>query len=158
MSAMRNGQGRASRWAALLSGVVALLLVAAGAPAAHAGKGDASVLKGTWIGTYSGYDADGYKSGQEKLVISEVKGTSARGTWQYRSSAKKRWSKPRPMTFSVFDQEEFVGGGMAEYIGGVDERGIYTGKYDSSDDTLIFAYASQSQNLLTLTLNLERKK
>lgn len=155
---MRDGHGRASRWAALVSAVVALLFVAAVAPGAHASTGDASALKGTWIGTYSGYDADGYKSGQEKLVISEVNGSNASGTWQYRSSAKKRWSKPQPMTLSVFDQEEIVGGGMADYISGADEQGVYTGKYDSSDGSLIFAYASRSQNVLTLTLNLERKK
>jgi len=115
------------------------------------------VLKGTWIGTYSGYDADGYKSGQEKLVISKVKGSNAQGTWQYRSSAKKKWSKPQPLTLSVFDREETENGGMADYISGGDAEGIYSGKYDNSDDSLIFAYVSRSQNVLTLTIELKRK-
>ena len=142
----------------LLASIVALLLFAVAAPAANASTGDAAVLKGTWIGTYSGYSANGYKSGQEKLVITDVKGSNAKGTWQYRSSANKKWSKPKPMTLAIFDQEETSGGGLTDYISGGDELGIYTGKYDSSDDSLIFAYVSQSQDVLTLTLDLKRKK
>ena len=157
MGTSNNGNGRPSWLIAVTSGLVALLFVAAAVPTAHAGTGKASVLKGTWIGTYSGYDADGYKSGQEKLVISKVKGSNAQGTWQYRSSAKKKWSKPQPLTLSVFDREETENGGMADYIYGGDAEGTYSGKYDSSDDSLIFAYVSRSQNILTLTLELKRK-
>ena len=62
------------------------------------------------------------------------------------------------MTLAIFDQEETSGGGLTDYISGGDELGIYTGKYDSSDDSLIFAYVSQSQDVLTLTLDLKRKK
>jgi len=138
--------------------VAALAFVVAAAPAAQAGAGDASDLKGTWIGTYSGYDTDGYQSGQEKLVITQVKGSSAKGTWQYRTSAKKKWSKPLPMTLSVYDQETTQDDGLVDYISGGDELGVYTGKYDSSDDTLTLAYVSISQDVMTLTMELNRRK
>jgi len=154
----RNGGLRLSRWKWVVAGAVTAFLLSTVVPAAHASVGNASVLKGTWIGTYSGYDADGFQRGQEKIVISQVRGSSAKGTWQYRTSSKKKWSKPRPLTLSVFDQEETAGGGVTEYITGVDELGIYTGKYDGADDTLNLAYVSQSQNVLTLTLEMNRKE
>jgi len=154
----RNGGRFLSRWKWIVAGAVTAFLFATVVPAAHASVGDASVLKGTWIGTYSGYDADGFQRGQEKIVISEVRGSNAKGTWQYRTSSKKKWSKPRPLTLSVFDQEETAGGGFTEYITGVDELGTYTGKYDSSDDSLNMAYVSQPQDLLTLTFELKRKE
>ena len=120
--------------------------------------GDATALKGTWIGTFSGYDTDGYKSGKQKLVISKAKGSSASGTYTYKFQfpAKGKWSKPQPMNLSIFDQEE-TANGMVDYISGADELGIYTGKYDKADDSLIFSYVSRSQNLLVLTFNLKRK-
>ncbi|MDA2987675.1 MAG: hypothetical protein O2815_01215 [Actinomycetota bacterium] len=154
----RTDRIRPTRWMGFIAGVTALLFVAAAAPAAHAGTGDASVLKGTWIGTYSGYDANRYESGQEKLVITKVKGSNAQGTWQYRPSAKQKWSKPKPMTLAIFDQEETANGGLTDYIAGGDELGTYIGKYDSSDDSLVFAYVSVSQDVLTLTFDLKRKK
>jgi hypothetical protein len=153
-----TSRSRPSRWRAIVAGVVALAFVVAAAPVAQAGAGNASVLKGTWIGTYSGYDTDGYQSGQEKLVITQVKGSSAKGTWQYRTSAKKKWSKPLPMTLSVYDQEITQNDEMIDYISGGDELGVYTGKYDSSDDTLTFAYVSISQDDMTLTMELKRRK
>ena len=112
----------------------------------------------SWIGTFSGYDTDGYKSGKQKLVISKAKGSSASGTYTYKFQfpAKGKWSKPQPMNLSIFDQEE-TANGMVDYISGADELGIYTGKYDKADDSLIFSYVSRSQNLLVLTFNLKRK-
>ncbi|NQW31123.1 MAG: hypothetical protein HQ468_00230 [Actinomycetales bacterium] len=47
--------------------------------------------------------------------------------------------------------------GMVDYISGADELGMYTGKYDKADDSLIFSYISRSQNVLVLTFNLKRK-
>lgn len=158
MTSNRNSGWHLSRFKWIVTGAVTAFLLAAAVPAAHASVGDASVLEGTWIGTYSGYDADGYQKGQEKIVISKTRGSSAKGTWQYRTSSKKKWSKPRPLTLSVFDQEETADGGFTEYISGVDELGIYTGKYDSSDDTLNMAYVSQSQDVLTLTFELKRRE
>lgn len=157
MSMNQTDRVRTTPWMAFFVAVVAFFFVASATPVAHASAGDASVLKGTWIGTYSGYDANEYKSGQEKLVITDVKGSNAKGTWQYRSSANKKWSKPKPMTLAIFDQEETANGGLTDYIAGGDELGTYTGKYDSSDDSLVFAYFSQSQDLLTLTIDVKRK-
>ena len=137
--------------------IVVLLFVAAAAPAANASTGDAAVLKGTWIGTYSGYSANGFKSGQEKLVITDVKGSNAKGTWQHRSSANKKCSKPKPMTLAIFDQEETSGGGLTDYISGGDAEGIYVGKLDTSENRLVFSYTSRTMNLLVLTLDLSKK-
>ena len=138
--------------------MVALLLVGGVVPAAQAVTGDATALKGTWIGTLIGYDTDGCKSGKQKLVISKAKGSSASSTYtyQFRFPAKGKWSKPQPMNLSIFDQEE-TANGMVDYISGSDELGTYTGKYDKADDSLIFSYVSRSQNVLVLTFNLKRK-
>lgn len=115
-------------------------------------------LQGTWIGTFSGYDTYGYKSGKQKLVITKAKGSNASGTYTYKFQfpAKGKWSKPQPMNLSIFDQEE-AANGMVDYISGADELGMYTGKYDKADDSLIFSYISRSQNVLVLTFNLKRK-
>ena len=153
-----SNPGRRSRWVVLLTGVVALLLVGGAVPAAQAGTGDATALKGTWIGTFSGYDTDGYKSGNQKLVITKAKGSSASGTYTYKFQfpAKGKWSKPQPMNLSIFDQEE-TANGMVDYISGADELGMHTGKHDKADDTLIFSHVSRSQNVVVLTFNLKRK-
>lgn len=143
------------RVAGLLSGLM-MLIAALLAPAAHAAPGDASALKGTWIGTYEGFDTNGFESGQEKIVITKVRGTSAQGTWQYRASAKKKWSKPRPVNFSAYSQET-EGDVTVDYISGADELGIYVGKLNESEGLLELAYSSQSQDLLVLTMEMRKR-
>ena len=139
-----------------LLGAIAMLSLGVLAPAAHAAPGDASVLKGTWVGTYSGYDNDGYKSGQEKIVITKVKGSNARGTWQSRSSAKAKWSAPQPVNLSIYAQEN-DDAMPADYISGGDAEGMYVGKLDTSENRLVFSYTSRTMNLLVLTLDLSKK-
>jgi hypothetical protein len=141
----------------VLTAVIAMIGIGLFAPAVHAGNdAAASPLKGTWIGTYSGYSTSGYESGQEKIVITKTKGSNARGTWQYRPSAKEKWSAPKPMTLSVYATEDDEAGEVL-YISGLDSEGTYTGKLNIDDDHLVFGYTSPNQDLLTLTLDMRKR-
>lgn len=152
MSARRIRQGLI----AMLGGVLAVMVIGGVAPAANAAPGQASVLKGTWVGTYSGYDANGYHSGQEKIVITKVKGSNASGTWQYRSSAKNKWSKPKPVNFSIYAQEN-DDAMPTDYLSGGDADGMYVGKLDTSENRLVFSYTARAKNILVLTFDLRKQ-
>jgi len=143
---------------ALLGAIMAIIVglsLSVLTPAAQAAPGDAAVLKGTWIGTYSGYDLDGYSTGQEKIVITAVKGSNARGTWQSRTSAKAKWSKPKPVHLSIYAQENDEAM-PTDYISGGDADGMYVGKLDTSENRLVFSYTARTMNLLVLTLDLRK--
>lgn len=148
--------GRNVRRMALLSAVIALLSMMVVAPAANAAPGDAAVLKGTWIGTYSGYSNSGYKSGLEKIVITSVKGSNARGTWQSRRSAAAKWSKPKSVNLSVYAQET-DDSLPTDYVSGADADGIYVGKLVTSKNRMVFTYSARAKDLLVLTLDLQKK-
>lgn len=148
--------GRHMRRMTILSAVIALLSMAVVVPAANAAPGDAAVLKGTWVGTYSGYSNSGYKSGLEKIVITSVKGSNARGTWQSRSSATVKWSKPQPVNLSVYAQEN-DDSLPTDYISGADADGIYVGKLVTSKNRLVFTYSAPEKDLLVLTLDLQKR-
>lgn len=78
------------------------------------------------------------------------------GTWQYRASANKKWSKAKPVNLSVYSQET-EDGVMIDYVSGADELGIYVGKLNEAEGTLEFAYSSQSQDLLVLTIEVTKR-
>ncbi len=144
------------RLMAVLGALIAMLSLGLVSTSAQAAPGDAAVLKGTWIGTYSGYDNSGYKSGLEKIVITSVKGSNARGTWQSRPSAKVKWSKPKPLNLSIYAQE-FDDDLPTDYLSGGDADGIYVGKLVTSKNRMVFTYTARSKNLLVLTLDLHKK-
>jgi hypothetical protein len=141
----------------VLGAFVAVLSMGLASPAAQAAPGAASVLKGTWIGTYSGYSNDGYYSGQEKFIITSVKGSNARGTWQSRSNPKAKWGKPKPLNLSIYAQEN-DDAMPTDYISGGDADGIYVGKLETSENRMNFSYTSWSKNLLVLTLAMKKKE
>jgi hypothetical protein len=155
---MQNTKSPIARWkvAGLVSGLM-MLVAALLAPTAQAAPGDASALKGTWIGTYEGFNTKGFESGQEKIVITKVRGTSATGTWQYRPSSKDKWSKARPVNLSVY-ANEVEDGVKIDYISGADELGIYVGKLNESEGLLQMAYSSQTQDLLVLTFEMRKRQ
>ena len=138
-----------------LIGFMALVLVGV-APVAQSAAGNASDLKGTWIGTYQGFDANGFEKGQEKFVLTKVRGSSASGTYQYRSSPTKKWSKPKFMNLSVYDMETDEGVPTL-YISGGDALGVYVGKMIPSEGVMRLAYTSLSQDVLVLTIDVRKK-
>lgn len=46
---------------------------------------------------------------------------------------------------------------MIDYVSGADELGIYVGKLNEAEGTLEFAYSSQSQDLLVLTIEVTKR-
>jgi hypothetical protein len=142
--------------ALLAAALLGLLSIQLTAPAANAAPGDASGLEGTWRGTYQGFDTGGFVRGQEKIVITEVRGATATGTWQSRTSAKKKWSKPRPINFAVYD-EELDEGTPSLYLAGADQGGTLVGKFVPSQGTMRLAYDSISQDVLVLILDMKKK-
>lgn len=109
-------------------------------------------MKGTWVGASLGLNTAGLNKGQDKYVITKVRGSSASGTWQYRASAKKKSSKPKPLNLSAYDMENDHGIPTV-YICGGDERGVFVGKLMPTEKTLKLAYTSVSQGILDLTLD-----
>lgn len=109
-------------------------------PAAQADShtNSASAFKGTWTGPATGYQGSQYTSGFEKIVITKVKGSSARGTWQYRNSPGAKWSSPKPANFSIFkdsDGDSIVNGTDATgtYFGHLTPEGAWTLTYQSPE-------------------------
>lgn len=144
------------RLMAVLGALIAMLSLGLVSTSVQAAPGDAAVLKGTWTGTYSGYDNSGYVSGLEKIVITSVKGSNARGTWQSRTSAKVKWSKPKPVNLSIYAQEN-DDALPTDYLSGGDADGVYVGKLDTSENRMVFSYTARSKNLLVLTFDLRKK-
>ncbi len=146
-----------SRLVALLAAaLLGLLSVGLTAPSANAAPGDASGLEGTWRGTYQGFDTGGFVRGQEKIVITEVRGATATGTWQSRTSAKVKWSKARPINLAVYD-EELDEGTPSVYLAGADEGGTLVGKFVASEGTMRLAFTSVSKDVLVLILDLKKR-
>jgi hypothetical protein len=139
----------------ILISIIAFVFAAPAAQANH-GIGDASFLKGTWVGTYAGYDNSGYLSGQEKFVITSVKGSNARGTWQSRTSASDKWSKPQHIGLSVYATN--ADPSFPElYISGGDANGVMTGKVFVAEKAMGITYTSAPQNLRVLTFDMKKR-
>jgi len=119
---------------------------------AHA-VGKVNDLKGTWVGTYRGFNDSGHVAGQEKIVITKVKGSIAVGTWQSRSSAKDKWSKPETVRFAAYGT-----GSMGYELSGGDSEGTYVGTYSAAAQKMTFAYTAQSLDLLVITIEVTKKR
>ena len=122
--------------------VATMTLFAVGflSPAVHADNrtNSAAVLKGTWTGPATGYEGSTFTTGFEKIVISKVNGSSARGTWQYKTSAAAKWSSPKPANFSIFkdsDGDSIVNGtdSTGTYFGHLTPEGVWTLTYQSPE-------------------------
>lgn len=130
---------------------IALFVVGFLSPVAHADQtNSAAALKGTWTGPSSGYEDSTYTTGFEKIVITKVKGSSARGTWQYKASGAAKWSSPKPSTFTVFADSD------GDYIvNGVDSTGTYFGHL-TPGGAWTLTYQS-TDRLLSLRFDLKKK-
>lgn len=102
---------------------ITLFVVVSLSPVAHSDQtNSAAALKGPWTGPLRGYEDSTYTTGFEKIVITNVKGNSARGTWQYKATGASKWSSPKPSTFTDFADSD------GDYIvNGVDSTGTYFG-------------------------------
>ena len=89
-------------------------------------------------------------------MITSVKGSNARGTWQSRSSATAKWSKPKSVNLSVYAQEN-DDSLPTDYIAGADADGMYVGTLVTSKKRMVFSYSSPAKDLLVLTLDLKKK-
>ena len=88
------------------------------------GTKPARFLKGTWVGTGSGYRSEGYKSeGDYKFVISKARGFAAQGTKQFRDEDSGKWSEPEACYFTLLTED---GDGQWQ-ISGAEGDGIYQG-------------------------------
>jgi len=85
-----------------------------------------------------------------------VKGSNARGTWQSRTSASDKWSKPQHIRLSVYAMN--ADPSFPElYIAGGDANGVMTGKVFVSEKAMGITYTSLSQRLKVLTLDMEKR-
>jgi hypothetical protein len=137
---------------ALAVSTIALFAVGFLSPAAHAdtNTNSAAALKGTWTGPSSGYEGSTYTTGFEKIVITKVKGSSALGTWQYKTSAGAKWSSPKPSTFNGF-----VGKNGSYIVNGVDAGGTYFGHLTPEGEWTL-TYQS-SDRLMSLQFELKKQ-
>ncbi len=108
----------------IAAAIITLFAVSFLSPAVQADShtNSASALKGTWTGPSTGYAGSKYTSGFEKIVITKVKGSSAHGTWQYKTSSAAKWGSPKPANFSIFKDSDgdFI-------VNGTDATGTYFG-------------------------------
>lgn len=134
-----------------LAGALMLGLAGVAPTAQAADQNMATVLKGTWIGTYEGYWGAKYASGQEKLIFTKTKGRSAIGTWQSRSSATVKWSAPQPVTLTIFPNDA-----SGYVVFGADSEGVYSGEL-SSDGAMTVGYAYVADAPATLQFLLKKR-
>jgi len=117
----------------------------------HAADQLAAPLKGTWTGSSSGYQGTSFTSGFEKIVITKTKGRSAVGTWQYKTKASDKWSKPERVTLTVFPNDA---SGLVVY--GADAGGVYSGELTESGE-LTLAYSQVAAKPMTLQFQLSKR-
>jgi hypothetical protein len=94
----------------------------------------ASFLKGTWVGkAVAYYNGKSKGRNEQKFVITEVRGFSAKGTHQYRSLGSKSWSPAESINFTALFKDsaglwqvygvQEVQGGDAHYFGSTTQDG-----------------------------------
>jgi len=112
-------------------------------------------LKGTWVGTYGGYEGSGKaKGGQQRMVITAVHGGVAKGYWQSRHVGDK-WSKKTPMHLTSYFTSSYDGK-SEYYIAGTDLYGTYVGKLAENGE-LVLSYTQVDHRQLNLQI-VARKK
>ena len=137
---------------AIVVAIITMFAVSLLSPAAHADShtNSAAALKGTWTGPATGYVESKYTSGFEKIVITKVKGSSALGTWQYKTSAAAKWSSPTPANFSIFkdsDGDSIVNGAdsTGTYFGHLTPEGAWTLTYQSPELLMSLQFVLKKQ-------------
>ena len=127
--------------------LVATAFVAPPAKAAPSSQ----VLKGAWVGTYSGYSGSKKtESGRQKFVITQVRGGVAKGTWRIRQPGEK-WSKKTPLHLIVYRNED-----GESFVAGTDTTGTYNGII-TSDGEFVMAYTQTAGDVLHLQIVVRRK-
>lgn len=133
----------------------ALLLAPAAATAAPAGDSGghvAEVLVGKWVGSFHGYLDGVYMEGREKIIVTEARGNSALGTWQYKMTGGS-WSAPQPVAFIVSEDEDMAGW---YEVNGADGNGTYDGEL-TSGGKLIMDYMGSSPTIQSLRFVLRKR-
>jgi hypothetical protein len=134
--------------AALAIGSVAP--ASAQAPAAGALR---DALVGTWVGTYEGYHDGVLESGQQRFVITNVRGAHVKGTWQYRKDAKANWTAKKPMQWVVLRDAQDGDWNIT----GADANGIYIGSFTPGDTRLVISYQGSTNDLVTYRFDVRRR-
>jgi hypothetical protein len=107
-------------------------------------------LKGTWVGTYGGFEGSGKaKGGQQRMVITAVHGGVAKGYWQSRHVGDK-WSKKTPMHLTSYFTSSYDGK-SEYYIAGTDLYGTYVGKLAENGE-LVLSYTQVDHRQLNLQI------
>jgi hypothetical protein len=133
--------------------IFAIIFIAATAfvaPAATAAP-TSQELKGTWIGTYGGFEGNQKANGgQEKIVITSVYQGVAKGYWQSRHVGEK-WSKKSTLHLINYRNED-----GESYISGTDSSGTYNGII-SADGEFVIAYTQTTGRYLNLQIVVRKK-
>lgn len=158
---MRSGSMAARTVGAALA---ATALVAAGvcvgAPAASAQTPAAAVaaaslkdaLVGDWQGPFAGYENNWHRKGFERLVITEVHGQNAIGTWQFKDKASDPWSKKQPLRLVALPAPS---GGWI--VTGADRNGTYDGTLNANGTKLDLAYQSPGDRMMAYYFALRKQ-
>jgi len=138
----------------LVATLTALLLAATAfatttAPAATALTG-VQDLKGTWIGTYGGYEGtEKATGGQQRIVITAIHAGVAQGYWQSRSAGEK-WSNKNTLHLMTSQLADHL------LVAGSDLTGTYIGTLTENGE-LTLAYTQDSGRFLNLQISLRKK-
>ena len=138
--------------ATLAVGAPASAAVATGQPAVAAALSAREAVLGTWVGDYSGFEEGRYVTGQERFVLTVMRGANVKGTWQYRATAKDRWSAKEPMQLIVHPDPS---GGWA--VTGADANGIYVGRLEADGSELDLAYQGSVNDLISYHFVMRKK-
>jgi hypothetical protein len=107
------------------------------APSAIASTTLKDALLGTWVGTFDGYYQGGYAKGDERFIVTAVRGANAKGTWQYRMSSSDSWSAKEPLQWIAVKESD-----GAWRITGVDQSGTYSGLLSPDGKHMDLSYVS----------------
>ena len=138
----------------LFATLTALLLAATAfavttAPAATALTG-VQDLKGTWIGTYGGYEGtEKVAGGRERIVITAIHAGVAQGYWQSKQVGEK-WSKKGTLHLMTSQLADRL------LVSGSDLAGTYVGTLTENGE-LTLAYAQDSGRFLNLQISVRKQ-
>lgn len=139
------------RIAAMIA-TAALGVTLLGAPAVTAAPGSEQ-LKGTWFGTYDGFDGKKKSpGGQQKFVIEKINGGVAQGFWRIKPQGEQKWSKKNTMHLMVYREIDGT-----SFITGGDNTGVYTGSL-SREGEMVLGLVQVSEPFLNLQIVLTKKK
>lgn len=109
-------------------------------------------LKGMWVGPFDGYENDWHRKGFERITITAVHGTSAKGTWQFKDNKSDPWSRREPLRLVGLPTPD---GGWI--ITGADHNGLYDGTLNSKGTDLDLAYQNSGLRMMAYHFDLSKK-